>query len=109
MKELLKNLKINLTKNEEETFKLYYEFIISENEKYNLTRITDKKEVIIKHFYDSLTLLETGLFTDGISVCDIGSGAGFPGIPLAVLKPKIDFVLVESQGKKANFLKQAII
>lgn len=108
MKELLKDLKIDLTKNEEDAFRKYYEFIISENKKYNLTRIINEKEVIIKHFYDSLTLLETGLFNDGISVCDIGSGAGFPGIPLAVIKPNLNFLLVESQGKKANFLKEAV-
>ena len=80
--------------------------MLSENEKYNLTGITTYEDVLIKHFYDSLTILKTNDFKDGTSVCDIGSGAGFPGIPLKIIKPGIKLTLVESQTKKANFLKE---
>ena len=102
MKELFKDLNINLTIEQEEAFKAYYNYLLEENKKYNLTRITDYEEVLIKHFYDSLTLLKTGLFKSGMSVADIGSGAGFPGIPLAIINKDINFSLIESQTKKAN-------
>lgn len=108
MKELFKDLNINLTIEQEEAFKAYYNYLLEENKKYNLTRITDYEEVLIKHFYDSLTLLKTGLFKSGMSVADIGSGAGFPGIPLAIINKDINFSLIESQTKKANFLKSVL-
>lgn len=108
MKELFQSLKINLTEEEEKSFKRYYDFLLQENKKYNLTRIVSQEEILVKHFYDSLTLLETGLFDDLKTVCDIGSGAGFPGVPLAIIKSKIKFTLIESQTKKANFLKELI-
>ena len=106
MKEIFENLKITLTSEQQNAFKTYYDFLLSENEKYNLTGITTYEDVLIKHFYDSLTILKTNDFKDGTSVCDIGSGAGFPGIPLKIIKPGIKLTLVESQTKKANFLKE---
>lgn len=108
MNELLKNLKLKLSEQQKEDFKTYYEFLLKENEKYNLTRITSYEEVLVKHFYDSLTLLKADDFADDILVADVGSGAGFPGIPLKIMRPNIKLTLVESNGKKANFLKDLI-
>lgn len=108
MKDIFKNLKITLTDEQLKAFQTYYDFLLSENEKYNLTGITAYEDVLIKHFYDSLTLLKTNDFADGTSLCDIGSGAGFPGIPLKIVHPGIKLTLVESQTKKANFLKELV-
>lgn len=103
---ILSELGIKLSEKQQAQFKLYYEFLIQENKKYNLTAITQKEEVYIKHFFDSLTLLETGLIKEGVSLCDIGSGAGFPSIPIKILMPSIHVTIVESQTKKTKFLKQ---
>lgn len=107
MKELFKDLKIDLTTEQETLFKTYYEFLISENKKYNLTRITEYKEVLVKHFYDSLTLFKVDIFNDA-SICDIGAGAGFPSIPLKIINPSIKLTIVESQRKKTNFLNELV-
>lgn len=108
MRELFKSLQIDLTEEQEKTFKTYFDFLLEENKKYNLTRITSYEEVLVKHFYDSLTLLTTNLFNEAKTVCDIGSGAGFPGVPLAILKENIAFTLIESQTKKITFLEKLI-
>ncbi len=105
---ILSELGINLSEKQQAQFKLYYEFLIQENKKYNLTAITQKEEVYIKHFFDSLTLLETGLIKEGVSLCDIGSGAGFPSIPIKILMPSIHVTIVESQTKKTKFLIQLV-
>ena len=65
-------------------FEMYFNILVEENEKYNLTAITEKEEVYLKHFYDSLFILNY-FCLDKLSVLDIGSGAGFPGIPLAII------------------------
>lgn len=83
-------------------FKQYYEFLISENEKYNLTAITKLNEVISKHFYDSL-MLASFMNLKNFKVLDIGSGAGFPGIPLAIVCPNTSFFFVNQVKKGAFF------
>ncbi|NCA67030.1 MAG: 16S rRNA (guanine(527)-N(7))-methyltransferase RsmG [Clostridia bacterium] len=85
-------------------FAFYYEELNSWNEKFNLTAITDKEEVIIKHYADSL---EGALYITG-KVCDVGSGAGFPGIPLAIVNPNIELTFIESVNKKVTFLNHII-
>ena len=87
-------------------FKIYYEFLISENEKYNLTSITNKDEVYIKHFYDSIQLENIINFEKKIDMCDVGSGAGFPSIPLKILYPNINLTIIEPTLKRCNFLKE---
>ena len=104
----LKELNIELTFEQQELFRKYYEFLIQENKKYNLTAITDEEEVYYKHFYDSLTLIKTNLIKEGVSLCDIGSGAGFPGIPLKIIYPNLKLTIVESQTKKTEFLKKLV-
>lgn len=97
--------KINITPNEETLTKLneYYNILKEENQKYNLTRITKKEEVYLKHFYDSLTITKIIDITNQ-SICDLGSGAGFPGLVLAIFFPQSQLTLIESNGKKCHFL-----
>lgn len=95
------NLKLN-----DKTLSLleeYYSILKEENQKYNLTRIIEKEDVYLKHFYDSLTITKiTNIYNDNI--CDLGSGAGFPGLVLAICFPNAKLTLIESNGKKCNFL-----
>ncbi|RLC58946.1 MAG: 16S rRNA (guanine(527)-N(7))-methyltransferase RsmG [Chloroflexi bacterium] len=105
-------LGINLSDKQITQFKLYYQELVSWNKKFNLTTITDYQEVQIKHFLDSLTvvlaLTEEELRQPGFSIIDIGTGAGFPGIPLKVFLPQSRLVLLDSKAKKATFLQHII-
>lgn len=85
----------------------YYEFLIQENEKYNLTNITNINEVEIKHFNDSYMLGEC-FKLDGVSLCDVGSGAGFPSIALKIKYPTLKVTIIESMNKRCNFLKELV-
>lgn len=87
-------------------FQRYYDLLIEYNQKFNLTAITDNDEVQIKHFIDSLSALP--FIADGSTVVDIGSGAGFPSIPLAILRTDSQFTLVDSLLKRVGFLNTVI-
>ncbi len=89
-----------------EQFCVFYEFLLSENKKYNLTAITDKKDVFLKHFLDSL-MGETFLEINA-KVLEVGSGAGFPSVPLKIIRKDLCFSLVESNEKKCLFLKSLV-
>ncbi len=91
-----------------EKFFRYFELLIEYNEKINLTAITDPDEVIKKHFADSLLPHILGLIPQGSALADVGSGAGFPGIPLAIVLPDCHFTLMESIGKRVDFLNTVI-
>jgi 16S rRNA (guanine527-N7)-methyltransferase len=80
--------------------------LIKWNKSYNLTAITDPSDIVTRHILDSLTILP---YIQGDSILDIGSGAGFPGIPCALALPDKQFVLLDSNGKKTRFLTQAIL
>ena len=97
----------NITKEMEEQFELYYEILSEESQKYNLTSITSKDDVYLKHFYDSILLVKQIDITNK-SIVDIGSGAGFPGIPLKIVSPTTKITLVEPTTKRANFLQMVI-
>lgn len=101
--------KINIYINEDQLSKLetFYSYLIEYNLKTNITSITDKKDVYLKHFYDSLTLTKA-IDLNNISVCDVGTGAGFPGIVLKILYPSIKLTLIESITKKTKFLEEII-
>lgn len=86
-------------------FEKYEQMLIETNKKFNLTSIDDPEEIRIKHFEDSLTI--KSYINDGMKVLDIGSGAGFPGIPLRIEK-KFDLTLIDSVNKKVNFMNQVI-
>ena len=81
----------------------YYNILVEENQKYNLTRIIEKEDVYLKHFYDSLTITKI-IDIDNQSICDLGSGAGFPGLVLAICFPNTKLTLIESNNKKCYFL-----
>ena len=89
-------------------FGRYYEFLLEYNQKVNLTRILEPQDVAVKHFGDSLALLAPNELPAGSLVADIGTGAGFPGIPVAIMRPDIQVVLVDSLRKRTVFLSEAI-
>lgn len=99
---------ILLNKKQVDMFIEYLELLKKWNQKMNLTAITDEKEIVIKHFLDSLTCAGTEYVTDGVNAIDIGTGAGFPGIPLKIVFPDMKFTLVDSLNKRVNFLKEVI-
>jgi len=103
-------LGINLTHAQISNFQTYYEKLVEWNSCINLTAITDYHEVQVKHFLDSLTIVLAlpEPLPAGFKIIDVGSGGGFPGIPLKILFPQIDFVLLESTRKKVEFLKHIV-
>ncbi|MCL2719460.1 MAG: 16S rRNA (guanine(527)-N(7))-methyltransferase RsmG [Lachnospiraceae bacterium] len=105
----LDELNLKLSNNQLSKFDYYLELLISENEKFNLTTITEPSEIYKKHFIDSLSLISYGLnfFTD-TKVIDIGSGAGFPGIPLKIAFPHLKITLLDSTNKRISFLEDVI-
>jgi 16S rRNA (guanine527-N7)-methyltransferase len=95
---------INVSEEQLHSFQLYFEHLVSYNEKVNLTAITKKDEVYLKHFYDSLTILTNVNLKDHARLCDVGAGAGFPSVPLKIMRPDIDITIVDSLGKRIDFL-----
>lgn len=94
-----------LLKAHTDRFAAFREMLLGYNEKYNLTAITEEEEVNAKHFLDSLA--GEALFPAGARVLEVGSGAGFPSVPLMLVRPDLSFTLVESTGKKCDFLISA--
>lgn len=99
---------ITLTDTQMEQFNRYYELLIEWNEKINLTAITEAKEVAIKHMIDSITAYDEALFKDGTTVIDVGTGAGFPGLPLKIFHPEIKLTLMDSLNKRIKFLQTVV-
>lgn len=104
----LKELNIEVTKEKLEKLNRYYELLIEWNEKINLTAITEKKDVYLKHFYDSLTLNKIVNLNKVSTLADVGTGAGLPGIVLKIFFPEIHIVLIDSLNKRVEFLKIVI-
>lgn len=105
---LLKELELELTDTQFEQFDKYYELLIEKNKVMNLTAITEYEEVIKKHFIDSLSIIKIFKTSDKISVLDMGTGAGFPGIPLKIVYPNYNITLLDSLNKRVNFLNEVI-
>ena len=100
---LQKYVNIALDDEMQEKLDFYCKFLREENEKYNLTAITDEKEIWQKHFVDSI--LGSVAIPENATVCDVGSGAGFPAIPLAIVRGDVSVTLVDSLDKRINFTK----
>lgn len=99
---------LNATESQIEAFNRYYELLIEWNEKINLTAITAPKEVAIKHIVDSLSCYKAELFKDGTSLIDVGTGAGFPGLPLKIFCPSLKLTLLDSLNKRIKFLQLVV-
>ncbi len=102
--------KINIILTEEQIEKLdkFYKLLIEWNKKINLTRIEDEKEVYLKHFYDSLTIVKVVDLNKINTLCDVGTGAGFPGIVLKIVFPNLKITLIDSLQKRVNYLNTII-
>ena len=106
--EELKKINIVLNNNQLRQLDMYYKLLLEWNEKINLTRIVDEKDVYLKHFYDSLTLSKMVDLNKELKVCDIGTGAGFPGLVLKIVYPSLSITLVDALQKRINFLNTVI-
>ena len=106
MRDLLKQTIPNLTDEACDKFVAYYDLLIDWNTRMNLTAITEKEEVVKKHFYDSLAALP--YLSDGAKVADVGTGAGFPAIPLLIMNPTLQITLVDSLQKRLTFLEEVL-
>ncbi|HGM3506321.1 TPA: 16S rRNA (guanine(527)-N(7))-methyltransferase RsmG [Clostridioides difficile] len=108
--ELLKNgiegFNINTNNDMLEKFKMYREILVDWNKKMNLTGIEDEKEVYIKHFLDSISAVKNGYIKNSMSIIDVGTGAGFPGIPLKICLDSLKLTLLDSLNKRINFLEE---
>ena len=106
-KQELKKLNIDITENQMTKLEEYYNMLIETNKTTNLTRITEKQEVYLKHFYDSLTIAKV-IKLENQKLIDIGTGAGFPGIVLKIIYPNLDITLLDSSQKRIDFLNRVI-
>jgi 16S rRNA (guanine527-N7)-methyltransferase len=106
--DLLSNQNIEISDIQQEQFRIYYEQLILWNEKMNLTGITAKEQVYTKHFYDSISLSFYINMASILTIADIGSGAGFPCIPLKIMYPHIKVTIVDSLNKRIQFLNLLI-
>lgn len=101
---ILESKGISLSSKQKEQFEIYYQTLVEWNEKMNLTAITQKEDVYLKHFYDSLTI-SFDYDLNNQSLCDVGAGAGFPSIPLKIVYPDLKITIVDSLSKRITFLK----
>jgi len=101
-------LNIQLTKSQLDALQIYEQELMAWNERMNLTAFRDPKQVRIKHFLDSLTCISAMPDPASARVIDVGTGAGFPGLPLKIVYPNMELTLVESVGKKAEFCRHII-
>lgn len=104
--ELFQMFGLKLSEKNYSDFDKYSELLIEWNEKINLTAITDPEGITEKHFLDSLAIFKTGYLKDNFTVIDVGTGAGFPGIPMKIFKNDIKLTLLDSLNKRINFLKE---
>ena len=106
--EELKKLDINLTNDQIDKLARFYQLLVTWNEKINLTTIIKEEEVYLKHFYDSLTLIKVIDLRQPLTILDVGTGAGFPGIVLKIVFPNLKITLLDSLTKRINYLNEII-
>lgn len=97
-----------IDKAKSKTFGKYYQMLIEWNEKINLTAITEESEVAFKHFLDCISVFTSGVIAPGSSIIDVGTGAGFPGIPMKLYDSSLNITLLDSLNKRINFLNEVI-
>lgn len=105
MKKLFNDCGINITEEQLELFEKYYQLLVTYNERFNITAITERQEVFVKHFVDSVIgvdKLKSG------QLIDIGSGGGFPAVAIKIMRPDINVTMIEATGKKCTFLEAVI-
>ena len=107
-KSALEELSLNVNSTQLNQFHRYFELLVEWNKVMNLTGIIEEQEVYLKHFYDSLTICKSFNFNEISSLCDVGSGAGFPGIPLKIMFPELNITLVDSLKKRINFIEKVV-
>ena len=101
-----KEIGVKVSPAQAEQFQIYLDLLLERNTVMNLTAITDPEEAVIKHFVDSLTLLKALEIKKNAKVIDVGTGAGFPGIPLKIMRPDIELTLLDSLNKRLVFLRE---
>lgn len=104
-KSMLEEKGVPLTSHQLEQYEQYFQTLVEWNEKMNLTAITEKSEVYLKHFFDSISASFYFDFTKPLSICDVGAGAGFPSIPIKIAFPHLQVTIVDSLNKRITFLE----
>ncbi len=105
IKKSAENLNLSFSKDQYEQFMRYKDLLKEWNEKMNLTAITEDEEIISKHFIDSIQAFQFDELKDAMTLIDVGTGAGFPGLPIKIMKPELKVTLLDSTNKKLGFLK----
>lgn len=108
LNESTKEMQVNLTEEMLEQFMTYKEMLLEYNKNINLTSIVDPKEIMLKHFADCLSIMPYCNFTDTTKIIDVGTGAGFPAVPVKIACPNIHVTLLDSLNKRINFLEDLI-
>lgn len=106
LKEIFEKYGLNLSENQQNQFDLYFHNLVETNKVMNLTAITEEDEVLVKHFLDSA--LPEKFIPNASKIVDVGSGAGFPAIPLKIVRPDLEICMVDSLNKRINFLNEQI-
>ena len=106
LRDCCEQMGVSLGEKETEEFMTYLSLLLEWNEKMNLTAITEPREVVLKHFADCLSLVPCVEWRDGMRVIDVGTGAGFPGIPVKIACPEIELTLLDSLQKRIGFLQE---
>lgn len=107
LEECLSNFNLKLNETQKEQFLKFFRILVEKNRVMNLTGITEFNDVVIKHFADSLSLVKIYDMTKVKTIIDVGTGAGFPGVPIMIMFPHIKVTLMDSLNKRINFLKEA--
>lgn len=108
LSDIASRIGIEISELQLEQFQKYYNLLLEKNKVMNLTAITEERDVVIKHFIDSISILQYYSLQKIEKVIDIGTGAGFPGIPLAIMLPDVQFTLMDSLNKRISFLNEVI-